>query len=43
MAARCCCGKSIGSFIEDHAAPPTCVVLDVDVTDLPLHGHRQPR
>ena len=29
--------------IEDHSEPPECVVLDLDVTDLPLHGHQEGR
>ena len=30
-------------FIEDHSEPPDCVVLDLDVTDLPLHGEQEGR
>ena len=30
-------------FIEDHRQPPECVVLDLDVTDLPLHGEQEGR
>jgi hypothetical protein len=29
--------------IEDQAEAPECVVLDLDVTDLPLHGHQEGR
>ena len=29
--------------IEAHHGPPSCVVLDLDVTDLPLHGHQEGR
>ncbi len=30
-------------FLESHAAPPTAIVLDLDATDIPLHGHQQRR
>ena len=30
-------------FLEAHAQPPEQVVLDLDVTDLPLHGHQEGR
>lgn len=30
-------------FVEAHEEPPERVVLDLDVTDLPLHGHQQGR
>ena len=30
-------------FVEAHEAPPERVVLDLDVTDLPLHGHQEGR
>ena len=30
-------------FIESHAAPPEQVVLDLDATDIPLHGHQPER
>jgi hypothetical protein len=30
-------------FIESHAAPPTQIVLDVDATDIPIHGHQPER
>jgi hypothetical protein len=30
-------------FIESHAAPPAEVVLDLDATDIPLHGHQPER
>jgi hypothetical protein len=30
-------------FVEAHAAPPERIVLDLDVTDLPLHGHQEGR
>jgi len=30
-------------FIEAEDKPPECVVLDLDVTDLPLHGHQERR
>jgi hypothetical protein len=30
-------------FVEAHDVPPERVVLDLDVTDLPLHGHQEGR
>jgi hypothetical protein len=30
-------------FVEAQATPPTCVVLDLDATDDPLHGHQEGR
>jgi len=30
-------------FVEAHGAPPERVVLDLDVTDLPLQGHQEGR
>jgi hypothetical protein len=30
-------------FIEAHPSPPTEIVLDVDTTDLPLHGKQEGR
>jgi hypothetical protein len=30
-------------FIESHAAPPAEAVLDLDATDIPVHGHRPER
>lgn len=30
-------------FLEAHAEPPQQIVLDLDVTDLPLHGHQEGR
>jgi flagellin-specific chaperone FliS len=30
-------------FLEAHAAPPARIVLDLDATDLPLHGHQEQR
>jgi len=30
-------------FIEAHQKPPESIVLDLDVTDLPLHGHQEGR
>lgn len=29
--------------VEAHPQRPTCIVLDLDTTDLPLHGHQQGR
>ena len=30
-------------FVEAHSAPPQRIVLDLDTTDLPLHGHQEGR
>jgi hypothetical protein len=30
-------------FLEAHEEAPDCIVLDLDVTDLPLHGHQEGR
>lgn len=30
-------------FIEAHGEPPRQIVLDLDATDLPLHGHQEQR
>ena len=30
-------------FLESHAAPPEQIVLDLDATDIPLHGHQPER
>lgn len=30
-------------FLEAHAAPPKQIVLDLDATDVPLHGHQEGR
>jgi hypothetical protein len=30
-------------FVEAHASAPERIVLDLDVTDLPLHGHQEGR
>jgi Transposase DDE domain group 1 len=30
-------------FLEAHSAPPQRIVLDLDTTDLPLHGHQEGR
>jgi hypothetical protein len=30
-------------FLEAHAAPPQQIVLDLDATDDPLHGHQEER
>ena len=29
----------VEAFVQQHAAPPARVVLDLDATDFPLHGH----
>ncbi len=30
-------------FLEAHPAPPARIVIDLDATDLPLHGHQEQR
>jgi len=30
-------------FVESYAEPPAEIILDVDTTDLPLHGHQEGR
>ena len=30
-------------FLDAHAAPPTQIILDLDATDDPLHGHQEGR
>jgi len=30
-------------FLESHAAPPQQIILDIDTTDLPLHGQQEGR
>ncbi len=30
-------------YIESHSAPPIQIVLDLDATDIPLHGHQPER
>ena len=33
----------VAVFVEAHAAPPQQIVIDLDVTDLALHGHQEGR
>jgi len=33
----------VSVFLEAHTHAPECLVLDLDVTDLPLHGHQEGR
>jgi hypothetical protein len=33
----------VAVFIEAYATPPEQIVIDLDVTDLPLHGHQESR
>jgi hypothetical protein len=33
----------VGVFLEAHAEPPEEIVIDLDTTDLPLHGHQEQR
>jgi len=33
----------VSLFLEAHATPPQQIVLDLDVTDVPLHGHQEGR
>jgi len=30
-------------FLEAHLVAPAQIILDLDATDLPLHGHREQR
>jgi len=30
-------------FLQAHPQPPTQIILDVDATDDPLHGHQEGR
>ena len=30
-------------FLEAHARPPKRIILDLDATDSPLHGHQEGR
>jgi Transposase DDE domain group 1 len=30
----------VDAFVQQHAVPPTRLVLDVDATDSPIHGHQ---
>jgi Transposase DDE domain group 1 len=36
-------GLFVGLFLEAHKAPPRQIVLDLDATDDPLHGHQEGR
>ena len=33
----------VNIFLEAHAEPPPEIVIDLDTTDLPLHGHQEQR
>ena len=33
----------VAVFVEAHQQPPASIVLDLDVTDLPVHGHQEGR
>ncbi len=33
----------VNVFLEAHAEPPAEIVIDVDATDLPVHGHQEQR
>jgi hypothetical protein len=33
----------VAVFVEAHQKPPDSIVLDLDVTDLPVHGHQEGR
>ena len=34
-------GLFVDLFVEAHAAPPAQIILDLDATDDPLHGHQE--
>ena len=36
-------GMLVDVFLEAHAEPPPEIVIDLDTTDLPLHGHQEQR
>jgi hypothetical protein len=36
-------GLFVDLFLDAHAAPPTQIILDLDATDDPLHGHQEGR
>src|ERR1700688_4805248 len=36
-------GLFVRLFLEAHKTPPTQIVLDIDATDDPLHGHQEGR
>lgn len=36
-------GLLVAVFLESYQQAPECIVLDLDVTDLPLHGHQEGR
>lgn len=36
-------GLLVGLFVEAHRAPPKQIILDLDATDDPLHGHQEGR
>ena len=33
----------VNLFLEAHAEPPPTIVIDLDATDLPVHGHQEQR
>ena len=36
-------GLFVDVFLEAHPEPPPLIVLDIDATDDPLHGHQEGR
>jgi len=36
-------GLLVDLFLDAHAAPPSQIILDLDATDDPLHGHQEER
>jgi len=36
-------GLFVDLFLDAHAAPPSQIILDLDATDDPLHGHQEGR
>jgi len=36
-------GLFVAFFLEAHKSPPTEIILDLDATDDPLHGHQEGR
>jgi hypothetical protein len=36
-------GAVVDLFLEAHRSPPRQIILDLDATDIPLHGHQEGR
>ena len=42
-AARCYCARSNGAATSSDSSPPGEIILDLDATDDPIHGHQESR